>query len=178
MTSTAANCWPAFPLLISPNKALGERVGNGCSSDDITPLLCTASAVSAAAALKKKAIKIGKKGKAAVSQWAALPSKHPPKKIRSFGPLPRAEEKRKQLPVSSLSNGLFIYSPSSSPTDRPTDRPRAAAGPTSRARVPQVQFRSASSFFASITINRCRGDASQQQQQQQPVPGQTGKRHS
>lgn len=105
MTSPAANRWPAFSFLLSPNKAIGERVGNGCRSGDITPLLCTASAVSGAAALKEKknAIGIGKKGKAAVSQSAALPSKHPQKNLIVWPFAPSG--KKIQLPVSSLSNG-------------------------------------------------------------------------
>lgn len=51
VTSSAANRSPVFPLLRSPNKANGEKVRDGCKSSDITPRLCTASAVLVAAAL-------------------------------------------------------------------------------------------------------------------------------
>lgn len=54
VTSLAANRSPAFSVPLSPNKANGERVRNGCKSSDITPLLSTASAVSVAAALNQK----------------------------------------------------------------------------------------------------------------------------
>lgn len=53
VTSSAANHFPAFSVPFTPNKANGERVRNGCKSSDITPLLCTASAVSVAAEKKK-----------------------------------------------------------------------------------------------------------------------------
>lgn len=54
VTSSAANHSPALSVLFSPNKVNGRRVRNGCKSSDITPQLSTASAVSVAAAMKKK----------------------------------------------------------------------------------------------------------------------------
>lgn len=129
MTSPAANRSRASPLLISPNKALGERVGNGCRSDDITPLLCTASAVSAAAALKKKkkSHQNRQKGEGGCFAIGCTSFKTPPQKNLIVWPFAPSGEKK--------NNFLFHLCPTACSFIHPVPPP-----PTDHAqlRVPRV----------------------------------------
>lgn len=134
MTTPAANRSPAFPLLISPNKALGERVENGCRSDDITPLLCTASALSAAAALKKKkkSHQNRQKGEGGCFAIGCTSFKTPPqKKSDRLALCPERRKKKNNFLFHLCPTACsFIHPVPPPPTDRPTDH--------AQLRVPRV----------------------------------------
>lgn len=126
-TSSAANRW-----LVPPNKANGEKVRNDCKSSDITPLLCTASALLVAAALEKKEKK--EEGGGFAICYTSFKTASTKKKTDCLVSCP----KRNSVPVSSLSSRSFSYSPTSPGSPLPRWLCQRA--------VPQVQFGSASSF--------------------------------